>query len=128
VPGGSTISYPPATASIGYLRPEDAAGRVRARRPRRRARPAGRRRHHGNRPAPISIASALPSSACTSSCSEVGDLGTVDHVEGRKKIALAKDEAGQHHYIPLSWVTSVDDKVHIDRPGHRAMREWSTHA
>jgi hypothetical protein len=33
--------------------------------------------------------------------SENSDLGTVDHVEGRNKIALAKDEAGQHHYIPL---------------------------
>jgi hypothetical protein len=26
----------------------------------------------------------------------------------------------------MSWVTSVDDKVHVDRPGDQAMREWST--
>jgi hypothetical protein len=24
----------------------------------------------------------------------------------------------------VSWVTSVDDKVHIDRPGQQAMEEW----
>jgi hypothetical protein len=26
----------------------------------------------------------------------------------------------------MSWVTKVDEKVHIDRPGDQAMREWST--
>jgi hypothetical protein len=31
-----------------------------------------------------------------------------------------------HHYIPLTWVASVDDKVHVDRPADQAMREWST--
>ena len=40
-------------------------------------------------------------------------------------IKLAKDDKGQHHYIPMKWVTSVDDKVHIDRPGGQAMKEWS---
>jgi len=43
-----------------------------------------------------------------------------------RAIKLAKDKSGQHHYIPLSWVSSVDDKIHIDRPGDQAMREWST--
>jgi hypothetical protein len=28
----------------------------------------------------------------------------------------------------MSWVTTVDDKVHVDRPGDQAMREWSTSA
>ena len=41
-------------------------------------------------------------------------------------IKLSKDANGRHHYIPLTWVTSVDDKVHIDRPGEQAMKEWST--
>jgi len=58
--------------------------------------------------------------------SELDELATVDHVEGRNSIKLTKDDDGQHHYIPLSWVTSVDDKVHIDRPGAQARREWST--
>ena len=59
-------------------------------------------------------------------CSENGQFGTVDHVEGTNSIKLTKDGTGQHHYIPLTWVTSVDDKIHIDRPGAQAMREWST--
>ena len=59
-------------------------------------------------------------------CSENGQFATVDHVEGRNAIKLAKDDTGQHHYIPLGWVTAVDDKVHIDRPGKQAMQEWST--
>lgn len=59
-------------------------------------------------------------------CSLNGQFGVVDHVEGRDLIKLAKDEQGQHHYIPLAWVTSVDDKVHVDRPGKQAMQEWTT--
>jgi hypothetical protein len=55
-----------------------------------------------------------------------GQFAVVDHLEGRDFIKLAKDASGQHHYIPLTWVTSVDDKVHIDRPGDEAMREWKT--
>ncbi len=55
-----------------------------------------------------------------------GQFAVVDHIEGRDLIKLAKDEHGQHHYIPLAWVTSVDDKVHVDRPGTQAMREWTT--
>lgn len=58
-------------------------------------------------------------------CSENGQFAVVDHIEGTSSIKLAKDDKGQHHYIPLDWVTSVDDKVHIDRPGKQAMSEWS---
>ncbi len=59
-------------------------------------------------------------------CSENGQFATVDHVEGTELIKLSKDKSGQHHFIPLAWVTSVDDKVHVDRPGDQAMREWTT--
>lgn len=58
-------------------------------------------------------------------CSNNEQFGTVDHVEGNS-IKLTKDTQGQHHYIPTSWVKTVDDKVHVDRPGGQAMREWST--
>lgn len=58
-------------------------------------------------------------------CSDNKQFATVDKVEG-DNIKLTKDQQGQHHYIPTSWVKSVDDKVHIDRPGAQAMREWST--
>jgi hypothetical protein len=58
-------------------------------------------------------------------CSNDKQFATIDHVEGRN-LKLARDQNGQHHYIPLSWVRSVDDKVHIDRPGQEAMAQWST--
>jgi len=59
-------------------------------------------------------------------CSNNGQFAVVDHMEGTDMIKLNKDSQGQHHYIPLSWVKAVDDKVHIDRPGELAMREWSS--
>ena len=58
-------------------------------------------------------------------CSDGGQFGTVDRVEGNS-IKLTKDDKGQHHWIPISWVTRVGDHVHVDRPGDQAMREWST--
>ncbi len=59
-------------------------------------------------------------------CSEGGQFATVDHMDGADYIKLTKDESGQHHWIPVSWVTTVDDKVHVDRPGDQAMRDWLT--
>lgn len=59
-------------------------------------------------------------------CSDDAQLGLVDHLEGRDHIKLTKDATGQHHYIPLAWVSSVDDKVHVDRPSDQARREWSS--
>ncbi len=58
-------------------------------------------------------------------CSENGQFAIVDHMQGTKSIKLKKDDQGQHHFIPLSWVTKVDDQVHIDRSGDQAMREWA---
>lgn len=60
-------------------------------------------------------------------CSEEGQFATVDHMEGTNTIKLKKDKVGQHHYIPLTWVCSIENgKVKIDRPGDRAMQDWST--
>ena len=62
-------------------------------------------------------------------CSEGGKFAVVDHMSSdNRTIKLAKDEQGNHHYIPVSWVTKIDDAVHVDRPGRQAMREWSTEA
>lgn len=58
-------------------------------------------------------------------CSEDGQFAVVDHTQG-PDIKLKKDAAGKHHFIPMSWVTKVDDQVHIDRPGRQAMKEWRT--
>ncbi|MBL8620249.1 MAG: DUF2171 domain-containing protein [Myxococcales bacterium] len=59
-------------------------------------------------------------------CSNDVQFAVVDHLEGSDTIKLARDATGTHHYIPLSWVRTVDDKVHVDRPGDQAMREWKT--
>jgi hypothetical protein len=72
----------------------------------------------------IDIAQIQPHMAVV--CSNERQFAVVDHMEGTNAIKLAKDRSGRHHYIPLSWVTSVDDKVHVDRPGDQAMRDWST--
>ncbi len=59
-------------------------------------------------------------------CSQDGQFAVVDHMEGQDQIKLKKDMTGKHHYIPLSWVTKIDEQVHIDRPGDQAMKEWRT--
>lgn len=61
-------------------------------------------------------------------CSKDGQFAVVDHMQGKDSIKLKKDKLGQHHFIPMSWVKTVDGKVHIDRPGEQAMREWRTEA
>jgi hypothetical protein len=59
-------------------------------------------------------------------CSNNGQFATVDHMDANDSIKLTKDNKGQHHWIPADWVTRVDDKVHVDRPGKQAMKEWYT--
>jgi len=58
-------------------------------------------------------------------CSMNKQFGSVDHIEGQS-LKLTKDDKGQHHYIPLAWVKTVDDKVHVDRPGDEVMKTWTT--
>lgn len=58
-------------------------------------------------------------------CSNGQQFATVDHMDGNDAIKLTKDDQGKHHWIPMSWVTRVDEHIHIDRPGDQAMREWS---
>lgn len=72
----------------------------------------------------INIASIKPHMPVV--CSEGGQFAVVDHMSSdNRTIKLAKDGSGAHHYIPTTWVTKVDDQVHIDRPGKQAMREWT---
>ena len=53
-------------------------------------------------------------------------LGVVDHVEG-SKIKLTKNDSpdGQHHFIPTSWISRVDDHVHLSKNCGEAKREWT---
>jgi len=75
----------------------------------------------------INIASIKPHMPVV--CSEGGKFAVVDHIgSDNTSIKLAKDASGRHHYIPIAWVTEVDDAVHIDRPGKQAMREWTSEA
>jgi hypothetical protein len=60
-------------------------------------------------------------------CSNDVQFATVDHVDGNE-LKLARDKDGKHHFIPLAWIQSVDDKIHIDRPGKEAMASWRTAA
>lgn len=51
-------------------------------------------------------------------------LGKVDEVIGQD-IKLTKSMAvGPHHLIPLSWVSRVDDKVHLTLTTEEAKKGW----
>ncbi len=60
-----------------------------------------------------------------------GHVGTVDHSDGTSIKLTRSDPAadGQHHYIPVSWVASADDRcVRLTKSSQEAMRDWSTTA
>lgn len=54
-------------------------------------------------------------------------VGTVDHVDGAA-IKLTKNDSadGQHHWIPMDWVETVDDQVHLSLPSQQVMQQWMT--
>jgi hypothetical protein len=59
-------------------------------------------------------------------CSCGTRLGKVDHLDG-DMIKLAKNEplsGGKHHWVPLDWVETVDEHVHIRKNSKEAQREW----
>ena len=54
-------------------------------------------------------------------------VGTVDHLEGRDTVKLAKDDpdaGGEHHLIPLAWVDHVEMKVHLKQSAAEAKARW----
>jgi hypothetical protein len=58
--------------------------------------------------------------------SDGGHVGKVDHLEGQR-IKLAKsdpDAGGEHHYLHLDMVASIDDKVRLNRTAAQAKDEW----
>jgi len=53
-------------------------------------------------------------------------IGTVDRVEGTS-IKLTKSSPaahGEHRYIPLEWVETVDDSVRLNRNSEEAEQNW----
>jgi hypothetical protein len=54
-------------------------------------------------------------------------VGQVDHMEGKDKIKLTKHDApdGKHHFIPVSWVSKIDSKVHLNKAAKDVKAQWS---
>jgi hypothetical protein len=54
-------------------------------------------------------------------------LGRVDRVDGNV-IKLTKNGSpdGMHHVIPISWVSRVDNQVHLSKSCDEARREWKS--
>jgi hypothetical protein len=60
-------------------------------------------------------------------CSTGCKVGVVDHVEGgRIKLTKKDSKDGQHHYIPMSMVSRIDEHVHLSKPGAEVMQEWES--
>jgi len=53
-------------------------------------------------------------------------VGTVDHLEGRDQIKLARNTSpdGRHHYVPLAWVDHVDAHVHLTKAAPEIRASW----
>ncbi|HWW46833.1 MAG TPA: DUF2171 domain-containing protein [Xanthobacteraceae bacterium] len=53
-------------------------------------------------------------------------IGKVDHMEGADTIKLTKDNSpdGKHHFVPLNWVTKVDQQVHLNKSAKDAKAQW----
>jgi len=58
--------------------------------------------------------------------SDGGHVGVVDKVEGERIKLTRKDPqaGGQHHYLPLSAVDSVNGNVRLSMASDEAMRQW----
>ena len=53
-------------------------------------------------------------------------VGVVDRIEGNS-VKLTKSDptaAGQHHFIPLDWVATVDEHVHLNKNSEEVFRNW----
>jgi hypothetical protein len=53
-------------------------------------------------------------------------VGTVDHLDGQR-IKLTKTDpaaGGEHHYIHVDSIASVDDRVKLNRTAAEARDEW----
>jgi hypothetical protein len=51
-------------------------------------------------------------------------LGSVDHVQG-SSVKLVRDAVGQHHLVPIAWIESIDDKIHLTRSAEEVERLWA---
>jgi hypothetical protein len=51
-------------------------------------------------------------------------LGIVDHLDG-STLKLSRDVVGQHHFVPLTWVDYIDEKIHLKRTAKEVERLWA---
>jgi len=53
-------------------------------------------------------------------------IGTVDHIRGDRILLTKSDSSsgGHHHSIPCAWITSVDDKVTVNKTAEQARQHW----
>jgi hypothetical protein len=53
-------------------------------------------------------------------------VGVVDHMEGKNKIKLTKNDSadGHHHFIDASLIDHVDDHVHLSKTADEVMSTW----
>ena len=56
-------------------------------------------------------------------------VGVVDKVEG-SALKLTKNDSpdGQHHFIPVGWVSTVDRHVHLNRNSMETEMGWKSEA
>jgi hypothetical protein len=59
---------------------------------------------------------------------DLDEIGTVDHVDSGESLKLTKDATGQHHWIPLAWVSRIDTHVHLSQPASQVREQWRTHS
>jgi hypothetical protein len=55
-------------------------------------------------------------------------VGLVDRIEGNS-IKLTQSDpsaAGKHHFIPLDWVGTVDQHVHLNKNSEEVFRDWKS--
>ena len=53
-------------------------------------------------------------------------VDTVDHMDGADTIKLAKNTSpdGEHHYIPMVWVSHVSQRVHLEKSAAEIEADW----
>jgi hypothetical protein len=60
--------------------------------------------------------------------SDGGYIGKVDAIDG-KSIRVAYEDpegGGDYHFLPMAWVKSVDEAVHLNRSVEEMMQTWET--
>lgn len=56
-------------------------------------------------------------------------VGVVDHIEnGAIKLTKTDSPDGQHHFIPMDWVQTVDDHVHLRKNSMETTTGWKADA